>query len=287
MRTAFHHLIYLLRGVKVFALIGKSGTGKSFRAKLIAQKYGIDYIIDDGLLIHESKILAGKSAKKEKAFLGAIKTALFDDFEHRQEVKECLKKLKFKRILLIGTSEKMVRKISSVLDLPQPAKIIRIEEIATTEEIEKAVRSRNLEGKHVIPVPALEIKRNYPQIFYDSIKVFLKQRLGLKKKSKIYEKAVVRPEYGKKGTISISEPAIAQMVIHCVDEYDQNIHIDKVVVRSETGGYILGVHINVPFGIQLSGNIHSLQDYIIESIQRYTGIIIQKVHIIINQLSNS
>jgi ABC-type oligopeptide transport system ATPase subunit len=35
---------------KVFALVGGSGTGKSFRAKLVAQKYGIDFIIDDGLL---------------------------------------------------------------------------------------------------------------------------------------------------------------------------------------------------------------------------------------------
>ena len=94
MRAAFHHIVYLLRGVQVFALIGKSGTGKSFRAKLIAQKYGIEYIIDDGLLIHDSKILAGKSAKKEKAFLSAIKTALFDDYEHRREVKEYLKKHK-------------------------------------------------------------------------------------------------------------------------------------------------------------------------------------------------
>jgi ABC-type oligopeptide transport system ATPase subunit len=28
--------------IKVFALIGESGTGKSFRAQLVAQKYEID-----------------------------------------------------------------------------------------------------------------------------------------------------------------------------------------------------------------------------------------------------
>ena len=51
--------------VRVYALVGDSGTGKSFRARLVAEKYDIDLIIDDGLLIRDSQILAGKSAKRE------------------------------------------------------------------------------------------------------------------------------------------------------------------------------------------------------------------------------
>ena len=72
-------LVWWVKGVTVFALVGESGTGKSFRAKLLAQKYGIDIIIDDGLLIQDDKIIAGHSAKKEKTFLAAVKVALFDD----------------------------------------------------------------------------------------------------------------------------------------------------------------------------------------------------------------
>jgi adenylate kinase family enzyme len=55
----FLDFIWTLRGIKTIALIGESGTGKSFRAKLVAQKYGIDLIIDDGLLIRDNRILAG------------------------------------------------------------------------------------------------------------------------------------------------------------------------------------------------------------------------------------
>jgi adenylate kinase family enzyme len=44
-------LYWFFKGVKVYALVGDSGTGKSFRAKLLAQKYGIELILDDGLLI--------------------------------------------------------------------------------------------------------------------------------------------------------------------------------------------------------------------------------------------
>ena len=149
------------------ALVGESGTGKSFKSKLLAQKYGIDAIIDDGLLIKDDKILGGKSAKTEKTYMGAVRIALFDDKEHRDEIARILKKSHIKKILLLGTSEKMVIKIAARLQLPQPSKIIKIEDIATREEIDKAIRSRQVEGKHVIPVPAIEIKRNYSQIFYD------------------------------------------------------------------------------------------------------------------------
>ncbi len=58
--------------MEIFALIGESGTGKSYKALLTAHKYNIDYIIDDGLLIRKDKILAGHSAKKDKNRIQAI-----------------------------------------------------------------------------------------------------------------------------------------------------------------------------------------------------------------------
>ena len=51
-------IVNFFKGITVYALVGESGTGKSFRAKLLAQKYGLEAIIDDGLLIKEDKILA-------------------------------------------------------------------------------------------------------------------------------------------------------------------------------------------------------------------------------------
>jgi hypothetical protein len=75
-----------------------------------------------------------------------------------------LNKQKYHRLLIIATSEKMAYKIAERLGLPQPEKIIHIEDIATKEEIEAAMRSRYTEGKHVIPVPTIEVTRTYPQI---------------------------------------------------------------------------------------------------------------------------
>jgi uncharacterized alkaline shock family protein YloU/adenylate kinase family enzyme len=266
--------------VKVFALVGRSGTGKSFRAKLIAEKHGIDLIVDDGLLIKEDHIIAGKSAKKEEAFLTAIKTALFDDVVHRTEVQKALKKTKFKRILLIGTSDKMVSKIAKKLKLPQPSKIIKIEDIATKEEINRAIHSRNTEGKHIIPVPSVVIQKNYPSIFSNSIKVFMKKNF-FKFDPKGFEKTVVQPSFSeKKGVVTMSETALTQMLTHCADEYDSSIKINKVKVRYDaSGGYVIKLYLKLPYMMQISGKVHGFQQYLITSLERHAGMIVKEINL--------
>jgi adenylate kinase family enzyme len=287
----FWDLLWPFRRIKVYALVGESGTGKSFRAKLVAQKYGIDYIIDDGLLIRENRILAGHSAKKEKTFLAAVKVALFDEKAQRDEVARKLQSEKIRKVLLLGTSEKMVDKIAARLQLPNPDKIIKIEDIASQEDIEKAIRTRKIEGKHVIPLPSIEVKRSYPNIFYEAVRIFKKKKVdagpakGIGPTPKILEKSVVRPEYSKRGKVIISEAALSQMVIHCVDEYNSDIRVKKIQVKDDKMGYRLVITIDVPYGIQLGGNIHELQQYIIENIERYTGILIEEVNIIIDKIT--
>ncbi|MCI7577477.1 MAG: hypothetical protein MST12_04410 [Spirochaetia bacterium] len=274
-------------GLTVFALVGESGTGKSFRAKLLAQKHGIDAIIDDGLLIQNDKILAGRTAKHEKTYMGAVRIALFDDKQHRDQVAKALQTHKIKKLLIIGTSEKMAQKITSRLQIPLPSKIIKIEDIANREEIEKAIRSRQIEGKHVIPVPAIEVKKSYSQIFHDSIKdLAVKSSFKfLKKKQSVLEKSIVTPEFSKKGRIEISEAALSQMAMHCVSEFSPEIRIKKLSIKTDSRGYRLIVTIDVPFGRQLTGEIHSLQQYVIENIEKYTGILIEEVSIIIDKIT--
>lgn len=285
MIRVFNSIFWFLRGIKVYALVGSTGTGKSFRAKLVAQKYGIEMIIDDGILIKGDQLIAGRSAKKEAMYLGAVKTALFHDKAHRDEVVKALQHEKFRKILIIGTSEKMVQRICERLAIPPPFRIIKIEDIATQDEIQKALQSRKIEGKHVIPVPALEIKRNYPSIFYDSVRVFLKRSFGASASMpKIYEKSVVRPEFTKRGRVAISEAALSQMVVHCVDEYDASLRVRRMAIREDTQGYRITIFLDVPYGTRLASNAHALQDYIVDNIERFTGILVAEVNIVIDRM---
>ena len=188
----------------------------------------------------------------------------------------------------MGTSEKMVLKIATRLQLPQPQKIIHIEDIASREEIEKAIKSRQIEGKHVIPVPSIEIKRNYPQIFSNSIKLFFRKKKILNQNDgKLFEKSIVQPEFSKKGRIEISEAALTQMVMHCVAEADSAVRIKKMSIKTDSRGYRIIITIDVPFGTQLTGKIHKMQKYIIDKIESYTGILIEEVSIIIDKITGT
>lgn len=281
-----------LKGITVYALVGKSGTGKSFRAKLLAEKLDIPYIVDDGLLIHGDTILAGRSAKQEKLYVSAIRTALFTDQEHRQSVIDAIEKKKVKRILILGTSSRMVERLARRLELPPISQIIPIEEIASKEDIEAAIKSRFEEGKHVIPVPAIEVKRDYSRILSESIRIFFswdKRKAG-EKKSRFFEKSIVQPDFQdeerQSGKVTITEAALSQMVFHCVDEYDDEIGIKKLTIRVHKSGYSLDLKIVVSYGKTLNSDLEGLRKYISDTIQRYTGIIIENLEISVAEITS-
>ena len=77
--------------MRTIAFVGPSGTGKSYRATMIAGQYGADGIIDDGILISHGKLIAGSSAKKEPTRLASVRHALFTDDSHANAVKSAIK----------------------------------------------------------------------------------------------------------------------------------------------------------------------------------------------------
>lgn len=282
-------LFSFLKFQKVYALVGRSGTGKSFRARLIAQKYNIDYIIDDGLFIYRNTLLGGRSAKKEDLYIKAIKTAIFENEAHRKEVAALIKERRVKKILIIGTSEKMVRLICRRLSLAQPCKIIRIEEVSSREEIKRALESRQREGKHVVPVPSLEIKKQYPDLWVDSLRLFIRKQLRNPKKNRsgMIEKSIIRPDFTQKGAISLSESALAQMIYHCADEFNSDYSIKKLTLTQNGNKYDLDLSLKVPLGENLAVRLHEFQDYIITGIEKYTGMMIGEVNLDVSEIKNN
>ena len=69
----------VLSNIAVIAFVGPSGTGKSTRAIKVARDNNIHYIIDDGLLINGSRIVAGTSAKKAPTKMESVRQAIFVD----------------------------------------------------------------------------------------------------------------------------------------------------------------------------------------------------------------
>lgn len=65
------------------------------------------------------------------------------------------------------------------------------------------------------------------------------------------------------------------------------VNIKKLTIKTDTRGYRLVIVIDVPFGTQLTGKIHSMQKYIVENIERFTGILVEEVHIVIDKITKT
>ena len=96
---------------------------------MVANEYGIRYIIDDGILIRDNYIVEGSSAKRAETKIETVKKAIFVDEEQRAAMIKALKKSKPESILILGTSDGMVEKIQQNLKLPKIIKTIYITDV--------------------------------------------------------------------------------------------------------------------------------------------------------------
>lgn len=261
--------------MQVYALVGSSGTGKSYKAFLVASERGIDYIIDDGLLIGDTRVYAGKSAKREGTKIASVRRALFKDDEHRDAVKTAIEELKPEKIMILGTSIKMVEEIRQALELPELYQIISIESVSTEKEIELAKKSRREDGKHVIPVPTLEVKKDFSGYFIDSLKIF--GRRG--KTAAVEEKTVIRPTFSYMGRYEISKNVIAQMINICALKTERISKVLKVRIENKATGIDVNIDVSMKLATRIDLIMKDFQKQVAEDIEYMTGINVLSVNI--------
>ena len=196
--------------MEVIAFVGPSGTGKSHRALVVAHEHQIPCIIDDGILIHNNRIVAGSSAKKEESKLKAVRRAIFEDAEQVESVRSALDRINPTKLLILGTSDNMVKKIAKALAIPKPSQFINIEDIATPDEIKKARYARIKEGKHIIPVPTMELRPHFKGYLIDPLRSIFRRSSSKKQMlEEMYEKSVIRPAFSYYGELTFSDTAIS------------------------------------------------------------------------------
>lgn len=265
--------------LEVYAFIGKAGTGKSYNALSVASKYQIRYIIDDAILIKDNKIICGKSAKAEDTVVASVKIAVFMDEDRKKEMKKALKSENIDKLLLLGTSDKMVDKIAHNLGLGKIFKRVYIEDVVTAEHIEKATKSRYEEGKHVVPVPTFEVKEQFSGYFLDPLRI-----LSSFKKEEPQEKTIIRPTYSYLGDYKISEKVINLLIQHALEDFNEIPKIYKVLSNKYSGGIKIVVDISVAFRTNLPDLSNKVRNNIIKEIDTATGINIYSIDINIKNI---
>ena len=266
--------------MEVYALVGSSGTGKSFKALEFAYENDIEYIIDDGILIYKNKVLAGISAKQANTTIEAVKRAIFYNLEHRQEVREAIKKENIRKILIIGTSKKMVNQIVERLSIGRVYKFINIQDISTKYEIEIAKQARK-EGNHVIPVPAVEIKSMASGLSINSLKRLF--RKGNNRNMVVLEKTIKRPTFSYIGKFYISADVIKQIIEYEVYNFGSIDRINKINIENCNNFMNIFVSININ-DLETIKKIEDIQQTIKKSIEKMTLVNVQKIDINIHKI---
>ena len=262
---------------KVYAFVGPSGTGKSYRAQMVAGENNIHYIIDDGLLVRDNDVIAGVSAKKAPTKIETVKRAIFIDEKERKEMREALKKFKPESILILGTSDDMVEKIATNLGLEVPEKTIYINQVATETEMETAKRIRTTEGKHVIPVPTFEIKRDFSGYILDPLQIF---KFNSKTNEPyIAEKSIIRPTFSYMGNFTISDTVFRQIAEYVARKTEGINRLSRIRVESTISGMIIYMEVYVVYGYNIVNVLREFKQKTKKEIERLTTMNIQEVSV--------
>lgn len=262
-----------------FALVGKSGTGKSYHALDIAHENEIEAIIDDGLLISKGKILAGSSAKHESSKMASVKRAIFENPLHAKELSSCIKSTGIQSVLIVGTSEKMVSLIAERLGISPIKKIFRIEDVASPEEIETAKVMRYKHGKHIIPLPVFEVKKQFSGYFLRSI-------LPQGHRSSQDEKTVMRPTYSYLGNFRISPKVFSDICSFEVQRILGVTCVHKVKSVSDKDGFVsILIEISVLYDSNIQSIAESVQKIVAKAIEDSTSIIVKSVDVFVKDIS--
>lgn len=270
--------------MKVVAFVGPSGTGKSHRAIGIAHKNNCDAIIDDGLLIKGTKILAGSSAKSETNRILAVKRAIFTEDDHAESVRQALIANDVRRLLILATSDNMISKIVKRLQLPDPIKTVYIQQIASKQEIKKAKQARLRDGRHIVPVPTVELKPHFTGYFADiTYNLFSKHR-----KRSVEDRSIVRPTFSYYGKLFISDYAIND-IINLIAE--KMMGIDKVTgikIRRHTDtskGIRIYVDVVLYYGVRIFEVTNLFQHKIKDKIEYMTAMQVKTINVSVRSLS--
>ena len=268
--------------IKVYAFVGPSGTGKSYRAQMVASEKNINFIIDDGLLIKDNEVIAGESAKKASTKIETVKHALFYKDEEKEEIIKALKKYKPESILILGTSDGMVEKIAANLGLPEISEITYISDVATQEEMETARRIRVTEGKHVIPVPTFEIKKDFSGYLLDPLQIFKTKGKG--QQPYISEKSIIRPTFNYMGNFTISDTVFRQILEYLASKTPGIYKIQKIRVDNFGEGAKLYMEVTVVYGFNLIDGIKQFKIKAKKEIEKLTAMNVEEFEVVVKNV---
>jgi len=144
--------------------------------------------------------------------------------------------------------------------------------------MEDAKRMRRVEGKHVIPVPTFEIKKDFSGYILDPLQIFKSK--GKDQKPYISEKSIIRPTFSYLGNYTISDGVLKDIITHLSGKAEGINKIYKIRVEKNPIGVNIYMEVELVYGFNIITSIQEFKKKCIKEIENLTAMNVDKVEII-------
>ena len=172
----------------------------------------------------------------------------------------------------------MVKKIAENLSLPEISETIYITDVATEQEMQTARRIRVTEGKHVIPVPTFEIKKDFSGYLLDPLQIFKSKGKG--QKPYISEKSIIRPTFSYMGKFTISDLVFRQILEYLATQTKAIHKILKTRVENYGEGVNLYMEVSIVYGYNVIDGLKSFKEKARKEIEKLTAMNVVELEVV-------
>ena len=141
---------------------------------------------------------------------------------------------------------------------------------------------RVTEGKHVIPVPTFELKKEFSGYLLDPLQIFKSKGKG--KAPYISEKSIIRPTFSYMGKYEISD-SVFRHIIDIVANKIEGVHkISRTIIKKQgeqNDGLYIYLEVIIEFGYNINETMGNLKKQIIKEIEKMTSMNVLSMEIVV------
>ena len=171
----------------------------------------------------------------------------------------------------------MVRKIVKNIGLPEISRTIYIQEVSTPEEMEMARNIRMGEGKHVIPVPTFEIKKDFSGYLLDPLQIFKWKGKGTT--PFMTEKSIIRPTFSYLGNYTISDNVLRNLIEYAARDIVGIYKMQRIKIDTYPDGLVIFIDVTLEYGHNLMDIMQQLKGKVKKDIDRLTAMNVLDIQI--------
>ena len=163
------------------------------------------------------------------------------------------------------------------LGLTDLIETVYIQDVATDLEMDEARRIRRTEGKHVIPVPTFEIKKDFSGYLLDPLQIF--KFKGKDEKPYISEKSIIRPTFSYLGNYVISDSVLREIIEFLASKTEAIYKVNKVRVENTGTGVIFYIEVTLVYGYDIFQSLKDFKKKCKKEIESLTAMNVEKISV--------